>query len=93
MLSSASSDLGKIKFGDTYYYLRHQISFGLLIGIAAFLVFSTFSYRFLERASFLMLVLSVALLVLVFSPLGFSAGGASRWIAIGPFTMQPSELV
>ena len=36
MLSSASSDLGKIKFNDTYFYLKHQIIYGLIFGIAGF---------------------------------------------------------
>ncbi len=93
MLSSASSDLGKIKFGDTYYYLRHQIQFGLALGLLGFYLGSVISYRWYEKISFFLLLASVGLLVLVFTPLGFSVGGAARWIQAGPVTIQPAELV
>ena len=32
MLASASSELGKIRFNDSYYYLKHQAYFGLSLG-------------------------------------------------------------
>src|SRR3989339_399702 len=32
MLASASSYLGQTKFGDSYYYLKHQLMYGLNIG-------------------------------------------------------------
>ncbi len=31
MLASASSDLGKTQFNNSYYYLEHQIAFGLTL--------------------------------------------------------------
>ena len=37
-LSSASSVLAYDRFGDAYYFLKNQM-FGLVIGLAAFLVF------------------------------------------------------
>lgn len=93
MLSSASSDLGKIKFGDTYHFLRHQIYFGLSLGLLSFYLGSVISYRFYEKFSFFLLLLSIGLLVLVFTPFGFSAGGATRWLQVGPITIQPSEIM
>ena len=38
-------------------------------------------------------VASVILTALVFSPLGFSHGGATRWLDFGLFTIQPSEFL
>ena len=32
MLASASSDLGKTQFNNSYYYLEHQALFGLTLG-------------------------------------------------------------
>ncbi|OGY97014.1 MAG: hypothetical protein A2128_01465 [Candidatus Liptonbacteria bacterium GWC1_60_9] len=93
MLSSASSDLGKIKFGDTYYYLRHQITFGLALGLLGFYLGNVISYRRYETISFFLLLASIGLLVLVFTPIGFSVGGAARWIKVGPLTVQPAEFV
>ncbi|MEE8131757.1 MAG: FtsW/RodA/SpoVE family cell cycle protein, partial [Candidatus Paceibacterota bacterium] len=93
MLSSASSDLGKKKFDDTFYYLKHQILYGLSFGIVGFLVASYFYYRKLERLALLFLILNITALVLVFTPLGFSHSGAIRWLNLGPFSFQPAEFL
>lgn len=94
MLSSASSDLGKIKFNDTYYYLRHQITYGLIIGIIGFLITNFLYYKNLQKIAALLLALNILLLLLVFTPLGTLHGkGASRWLEIGPISFQPAELL
>ena len=38
MLASASSNLGKTQFNDTYYYLKHQIFYGLSLGVIGFVI-------------------------------------------------------
>ncbi len=93
MLSSASSDLGKIKFNDTYYYLKHQIFYGLIFGIAGFLIFSRVPYKILKSAAVPLLILNIVLLVLVFTPFGVSYNGSSRWLNFGGFSVQPSEFL
>lgn len=93
MLSSASSNLGKIKFNDSYYYLRHQLFYGLLMGFFGFLGGFLVNYKFYQKISFLLLCANLALLVLVFTPLGINANNASRWIKIGPVSFQPAELL
>ncbi len=93
MLSSASSDLGKIKFNDTYYYLKHQILFGLSLGLIGFLVAFFVHYRFWQKISFFLLLTSLFLLVLVFTPLGFSHAGANRWLDLGLLSIQPAEFL
>lgn len=93
MLSSASSDLGKIKFNDTYYYLKHQIYYGLSLGILGFLVGSFVNYKNWRLLSVGLLILSIVALALVFTSLGFKSGGANRWINLGPFSFQPAELL
>lgn len=93
MLSSASSDLGKIKFDDTFYYLKHQIYYGLLPGIAGFLAASFLYYKRWQSMALYLLCMSVAALLLVFTPLGMHSGGATRWISVGPVSLQPAELL
>lgn len=93
MLSSASSDLGKIKFNDTFYYLNHQIYYGLSLGIVGFLVGFFVYYKKWQQISIYLLIISIIGLVLVFTPLGMKAGGATRWINIGPVSVQPAELL
>jgi len=93
MLSSASSDLGKIKFNDTYYYLKHQISIGLGLGILGFIFAYFVSYQWWKKMAIPLLFLSLIGLVLVFTPLGFSHSNANRWINIGSFSVQPAEFL
>jgi cell division protein FtsW len=93
VLSTASSNLGEVKFGDSYYYLKHQILYGLTLGIIGFLLASRLDYRQLKKAAFPLLIVSIGFLVLVFTPLGVSGGGATRWIGFGPAIFQPGELL
>lgn len=93
-LSSASSDLGKIKFDDTYYYLKHQILYGLSFGLIGFFVAYYINYKRYYKIALPMLLVSVTALGLVlFSPWGRNFGGSTRWLFLGPLTLQPSELL
>ncbi len=93
MLASASSDLAKTKFGDSYYYLKHQIVYGLIPGIVGFFLALFFPLKLWEKISLPALFVSIILLLLVFSPLGFRALGADRWVLIGGIGFQPGEIV
>ena len=93
MLSSASSDLGKMKFDDTYYYLKHQIIYGLGLGVIGFLFAFFIDYRFWQKIAASLLILNLFLLVLVFTPLGSMHAGASRWLDLGFTSVQPAELL
>ncbi len=95
MLLSASAPSGYSQFSDSYYFVKHQIIFGLLPGIGALIAFSRIPYTFWRKHAWNLLILSVVLLVLVFIP-GLSAGigSAHSWISIGGvFSLQPSEVV
>ena len=93
MLASASSNLGKIKFDDTYYYLKHQLIYGLIPGALGFFFLSRIYYRSYEKFAVVFLIVSIVLLSLVFTPLGVTAKGANRWLSFGPITFQPGEIV
>lgn len=93
MLSSASSEIGKIKFNDTYYYIKHQIFYGLSLGIVGFLLATSVRYKTIERLAVPLLAASIVALILVFTPLGLTHAGAKRWLDIGQFSIQPSELL
>ncbi len=93
MLMSASSDLGRANFGDSFYFLKHQIFYGLIPGIIGFFFAYFFEYRIWEKISLPALLVSILFLLLVFSPLGFRALGAERWVSIGGIQFQPGELV
>lgn len=94
MLTSASSDLASTKFGDSSYFVMHQLLYGLLPGMVGFLVGCFAYYRRWQRFATPFLVLSIVLLVLVFTGFGVSSvKGADRWLNFGAFTFQPSELL
>jgi cell division protein FtsW len=91
MLVSASSELGKAKFGDPYYFLKHQSTYGLAPGILGFLLGLFLPLKFFRRAALPFLLLNVLGLILIFTPLGGHYGTADRWLVLGPFNFQPSE--
>ncbi len=94
MLSSASSAVAYEKFGDNYWYVKHQIIFGLLPGLAAFFVIAGTDYRKLKKYALPFLAASIVLLLLVFIPgLGAGYGRAKSWINIGGMSLQPAEIV
>ncbi len=94
MLSSASSVLGYQTFGDSYYYLKHQLLYGVLLGGIAFYVMSTVDYHYWRQHAFPILAGTMVLLFAVFIPgIGQELLGAKRWISIGGFFFQPSEVV
>lgn len=93
MLASASSDLGKTLFNNTYYYLEHQILFGLSLGIAGFAVGYFVPYQKFKKIAFPLLVISIACLALVFTKFGSTINQTNRWLRLGPLSFQPAELM
>lgn len=93
MLTSASSDLAEARFGNSFYYLNHQILNGLIAGVIGFLVGAFTYYRTWERLAIPLLIITIILLILVFTPFGLTTKGASRWISIGGFSLQPAEIL
>lgn len=95
ILASASSVIGATQYGDSAFFLKRQLLLGLAPGLIGFFIASITPYSFLgKRAiSIGLLSLTVVLLLLVFSPLGISAKGATRWLEFGPISFQPAELL
>lgn len=95
ILTSSSSPVGYERFGDSYYFLKHQLSSGLLPGVIAFLITFFLPYHLYRKWAFPMLGISVLLLILVFIPgIGRDYGTiAKSWIEIGPVAFQPAEFV
>ena len=93
MLSSASSVIGYQKFGDANYYLKHQIIYGIFLGLIGMYIASRIDYHWWKKVSFPFLVICVILLFLVLVPgIGSEYGGARRWVNIGGILFQPTEL-
>ncbi len=72
----------------------NQILFGIIGGACACFIASTIHYRWWRQYAFYIFIFTLVLTLCVFIPgLGFAHGGAKRWIHIGSFSMQPSELL
>ncbi|HZR11148.1 MAG TPA: putative lipid II flippase FtsW [Myxococcales bacterium] len=92
MVYSASAVYAGARLGDPLWFFKRQ-AMGALIGVLALLATMKLGYRRLEALAVPLLGLSLLLLALVQMPgLGHAAGGARRWIQLGPLTFQPSEL-
>ncbi|MEK7664755.1 MAG: putative peptidoglycan glycosyltransferase FtsW [Patescibacteria group bacterium] len=82
------------QFGNTNYYIIHQLKFGLLPGALLGFVAYKFPLHYLKKIIPIFLFLNFILLLLVFTPfMGSKFWGAQRWINIGEFIFQPSELL
>ena len=94
MLSSAGIVEGQKKFSSEYYYLFHQLLYGVLPGLLLMFAFSKIDYKLWKKISLLVLFGALLLMVMVFVP-GFGQGlkGATRWLNIGGFSFQPSEFL
>ena len=91
MVYSASSALALKEFGTDYFFLKKQAVFALL-GIISLVICRHFPYRLYRNLAYWLLALAIILLLTIkFTPLGFSAGGSTRWLRLGLFTFQPSE--
>ena len=93
MIASAGIIYSETRFGDEYYFLKHQLLYGVLPGIVILYAFSNLDYHFWKKVAVPVFFSSVILLLLVFVPgIGSSIYGASRWIQLGSFSFQPSEM-
>lgn len=92
MVYSASYYAAEKQFGDAFYFMKKQLV-GFILGIVAMLAAGFFPYRNLKKLKWPALIVSLALLAAVFVPgLGVENYGATRWIGLGPITIQPSEI-
>lgn len=94
MLSSASSAVAFQRFGDSLYYVKHQLFYGFIPGAIICAIISFIDYKVFKRLAFPFFIASIVLLLGVFIPgLGQTFGGAQSWIQLGGLTFQPSEIV
>jgi cell division protein FtsW len=93
VLFSASYYHGEIEKKDGLYYLSHQI---VAVVISLF-IFNAIVHLPLSKplkvSHWILLGILILLLLTVLTGIGKNTMGATRWIAIGPVQIQPSELI
>lgn len=94
MISSAGVAVSQYRFNDGYYFFKHQLFYGVLPGLLLMYLAQKIDYRIWKKFAFFLFAVNLFFLVLVFIPgLGLKFQGASRWIQLGPFSFQPSEML
>ncbi len=93
VLFSASYPSADADYGDGLYYFKRQLIWAV-IGLVAFnmLVRSPLRYVLGIAKWFLLLLLSFIFVTLI-PGFGTTVNGATRWLALGPVPLQPSELI
>ncbi|MFI5300382.1 MAG: FtsW/RodA/SpoVE family cell cycle protein, partial [Polyangiales bacterium] len=91
MVYSASAVEATVQHHDAQYFLKRQVIYGV-IGLSLTWLISRIDYHRLRKLTYPILAVSVALLAVCAAGFGKKAGGAMRWIAIGPIHIQPAEV-
>jgi cell division protein FtsW len=93
MLSSATSVKGFQEQGDTYYFIKQQITRGLIPGAILYLLFIRIPFIKLKKFNWLWLAATLVLLTVVFIPgLRVIINGSKSWVSIAGVTLQTSEM-
>ncbi|OGE17552.1 cell division protein FtsW [Candidatus Daviesbacteria bacterium RIFCSPHIGHO2_01_FULL_36_37] len=80
-------------FGDKYYYIKQQLIW-VVLGYFFLTFFAFFNYENFRKLALPILAGSFLLLLAVLIPgLGTAAGGAHRWLKLGPVSIQPAEIM
>ena len=89
ILYSTSAYNGRVKFHDSFYYLKKQ-AFATTLGLAMMYAMANIDYHVWQRFAVLSYLIAIALSVAVLF-VGDEYNGSKRWLSFGPFSFQPSE--
>ena len=89
----ALSALGILLVGSAKESLQGKQIFGVILGLTVMTVISLIDFSWILNLYWIIYIFNMIMLLLVIvSPYGKNTGGATRWINIGGFQFQPTEL-
>ncbi|OHD11979.1 MAG: hypothetical protein A2Y41_05285 [Spirochaetes bacterium GWB1_36_13] len=92
LIYSTTYNFSVLKNKDPYFFFkRHLAGIGLSIFSLVFFIFVPLE-KIRKKLPFFMIGIIIALILTFFPVLGKEAGGASRWLNLGVFSFQPSEI-
>jgi cell division protein FtsW len=93
VLFSASYPSADAEYGDGLYYFKRQLIW-VVLGLVGFNLQVRSPLRYvLGIAQWFVLLLLGFILVTLIPGVGTTVNGATRWLALGPVPLQPSELI
>ncbi|KXG43772.1 stage V sporulation protein E [Tepidibacillus infernus] len=91
MVYSASAVLAYREMGDWYFYAKRQLFFAIL-GIVSMYFMMNIDYWVWKKWAKIGLLIVFFLLILLLIPgVGITRNGATSWLGVGAFSIQPSE--
>ncbi len=91
MVYSTSYIVAMKRFGNEYFFVKKHLSYALA-GLVLFIIAARVPYTFYRKMTYPILIAASVFLICIYIPkIGFSAGGARRWVRLGPLAFQPSE--
>ncbi|WP_097460954.1 putative lipid II flippase FtsW [Mangrovitalea sediminis] len=91
MIASASMDMAAQTYGSPFYFVYRQLAY-VAIGLVIALGVANLPIAWWQRSGWLLMGVAFASLILVLTPLGRSVNGSTRWIPMGLFNVQVSEI-
>lgn len=93
VMFSASYPDGDANYGDGLYWFKRQV-IAVLLGMIGFNVLVHAPLRYIQGVADWFFFIFLGMIFLTVLPgLGTTVNGGARWIALGPFLIQPSELI
>jgi cell division protein FtsW len=94
ILQSASGPSSNNIYDYVYYELVNQLLKGVLPGLIIFAIFANLKFNIFKKFAILGWILAIVLNIMVLiPPFGVTVKGATRWLDIGGFRIQPSEIL
>lgn len=93
MVASASSYYALSYYSDSNYFLIRQLELAV-VGVVAMIIISNIDYKVYKKFGYFAFVVAVLLMIAVLIPgIGQERNGATRWLNLGVFPLQPSEVM
>lgn len=90
---SAGSIFGMNVLGDPYHFVKKQFTY-LVVGLVPFFLAAKIPYQKIRKMLPWINIGALTLMLMPFVPgLGSEVNGAERWVKLGFFSFQPSEVV
>ncbi len=91
MVYSSSYPASQDTFGNGTHFLFRQ-AIAAIVGLGVMFIALRIDYRFYQQRPVVLLAVGVTLALLVVVLLVGTGAGTRRWLALGPFRLQPSEI-